>query len=131
MIVEFCGSYLFYKRIFILKLVLRCDCKSSVRHIQTGNMDWHPPQACGWSFWGWRFLLLHLSPSINWFSSRQLLNFFNIAVVYVSIGPRGTKDHWVNSFQSFVLHHKVVCYIFLFVILFFMLLSKGALRPIE
>ena len=46
-------------------------------------------------------LWLHLSPSIHWLASRQLLKLFKFEVVWVNGGTWGTKEHWVNLLQLF------------------------------
>ena len=72
-IVYLCVSYLLYQRSLILKLVLGCVRKFSMGHIQTVHTDLLQPQVCGRSWWGWQFLWFHLSPSINWLASRQVI----------------------------------------------------------
>ena len=55
--------------LFILKVVLDFVCKFSVGCIQTRHMDFLPPQVCGGSCQGWRFLWFYLSSSIYWLDS--------------------------------------------------------------
>ena len=101
LIFDFCVSSLLYQRSLILKLVLGCDLKLSVGRIQTGHTYLLPPQFFVRLWRGCWFLWFPLLPSINWFDSRQLLNFLKCSVVQVSVGTRGKHDHWVNCLQMF------------------------------
>ena len=74
-IVDLCISYLLDQSSLIIKLVLGCVQKLSLGRIQTGHMDLIPPQVCGRYWWGFRFLLFHLSSSMHWLASRQFLRF--------------------------------------------------------
>ena len=73
LIVDLCVSYLLDPRSLNLNLVLGCIRKLSVGRIQNGHTNLTLQQVCGRS-WRWcRFLWFHLSPSIHWLDSRQLL----------------------------------------------------------
>ena len=82
LIVDLCVSYLLDHYSLILKLVLRCDCKLSVGCIQTGHTYLLPPQVCGRSWRGWRFLWFHLPQSIHLLHSRHLLKFDNFWCIF-------------------------------------------------
>ena len=73
-------SYLLDQIVLILKLVLVCDCKFSLGRIQTRQMYFILPQVCVRSWQGCRSFF-HLSPSIHWLASRQLL-WFLLRLIY-------------------------------------------------
>ena len=55
LIVDFFVSYLLDQRSLIMKIVLGCDWKLSVGHIQTIHTYLIPPRACPRSWWGFWF----------------------------------------------------------------------------
>ena len=55
LIVDLCVSYLLDKSLLILKLVLGCVSKLSVRHIQTVHTNFPPLHICGRLWRGYRF----------------------------------------------------------------------------
>ena len=77
-------------------------------------------------------------PSIHWLASIDFLKLFKFEVVYVSVGPIGTKSHWVNVSQllyewSKYFQQKLSLF-FVYVLIFFQLWIKEcdqlAHRPI-
>ena len=77
MVVELCVSYLLDQCSLILELVLGCVRTFSVGCIQTRHTEMLPAQVFVRLWWVCLFLWFHLSSSIHWLSSRQLLNFDN------------------------------------------------------
>ena len=55
--------------------------KFSVGHIQTGHMDFLPPQVCGMLLRGFQFLWFNLLQSMHWLYSRHIVKLSKFEVV--------------------------------------------------
>ena len=100
--VDLCVSYLLDQRSLILKLVLGCDWKLSVGHIQTGHAYFLPVQVCGRLCQGWRFFLFHLLQSIHLLASRQFLKFAIFWWIFV--------DWFIN-----ITEYCSLCWVYIFI----------------
>ena len=101
----------------ILKLFLECDWKLSVGRIQTGHKYFLHPQVCGRSWRGWRFLWLHLSPSIHSLDWRQFLNFDNFLWIVGDWFINITEDcslFWVSRF-IIITEYFSFCWVYIFI----------------